>query len=202
MTVDREALLRKGLRWAESYAMWLAGTQHLTNHLDDLVQAARIGAWEASRNWDPDRGVKFKTFAFRRIWGAVKDEQRSLGRHGFRVGRQVVAAGELCRRVTQLGQLDGANWQEVDHPAGLVAIIPSDDEPVGWELEYQDELKSLTRCLPAQTGAALRLLYGHAAYTLKKDAGRAMRLTESRVSQLHTQAITMLHNRHAQGGAA
>ena len=46
--------------------------------LDDLISTGVIGLIEALKNFDPDRGVKFETFAVPRIRGAILDELRSL----------------------------------------------------------------------------------------------------------------------------
>jgi len=46
--------------------------------LSDLVSTGVIGLIEALKNFDPDRGVKFETFAVPRIRGAILDELRSL----------------------------------------------------------------------------------------------------------------------------
>jgi RNA polymerase sigma factor (sigma-70 family) len=42
--------------------------------LDDLVSAGTIGLIEAVDRYDPNRGVTFATFAYRRIRGAVIEE--------------------------------------------------------------------------------------------------------------------------------
>jgi RNA polymerase sigma factor for flagellar operon FliA len=46
--------------------------------LSDLVNTGVIGLIEAFGNFDPDRGVKFETYAVPRIRGAILDELRSL----------------------------------------------------------------------------------------------------------------------------
>ncbi|MBD3234610.1 MAG: FliA/WhiG family RNA polymerase sigma factor [candidate division Zixibacteria bacterium] len=46
--------------------------------VDDLVSTGVIGLIEAAKNYDPDRGVKFETFAVPRIRGAILDELRAL----------------------------------------------------------------------------------------------------------------------------
>lgn len=45
---------------------------------DDLKSAAMIGLMDAASRFDPKRGVLFKTFAERRIRGAIYDEVRRL----------------------------------------------------------------------------------------------------------------------------
>src|SRR5215831_16572485 len=46
---------------------------------DDLIGAAELGLVEAARNFDPSRGVLFKTFAYYRIRGAIYDALRRMG---------------------------------------------------------------------------------------------------------------------------
>jgi RNA polymerase sigma factor for flagellar operon FliA len=46
--------------------------------LDDLISTGTIGLIEAIRNFDPQRGVKFETYAVPRIRGAILDELRAL----------------------------------------------------------------------------------------------------------------------------
>jgi RNA polymerase sigma factor for flagellar operon FliA len=46
--------------------------------LPDLVSTGVIGLIEAFKNFDPERGVKFETFAVPRIRGAILDELRAL----------------------------------------------------------------------------------------------------------------------------
>src|SRR3990172_74625 len=46
--------------------------------VSDLISTGVIGLIEALKNFDPDRGVKFETFAVPRIRGAILDELRSL----------------------------------------------------------------------------------------------------------------------------
>jgi len=45
---------------------------------DDMTSAGIIGLFDAIENFDPDRGIKFETYAFYRIRGAVLDEMRKL----------------------------------------------------------------------------------------------------------------------------
>ncbi len=45
---------------------------------DDLESAAELGLVDAARNFDPSRGVQFKTFAYYRIRGAVYDAIRKM----------------------------------------------------------------------------------------------------------------------------
>src|SRR5262245_13671494 len=46
--------------------------------VDDLVQVGLIGLLKSADRFDPRRGVKFQTYASRRIQGAMLDYLRSL----------------------------------------------------------------------------------------------------------------------------
>ncbi len=45
---------------------------------DDMTSAAMVGLIDAANKFDPDKGVKFNTFAEYRIRGAILDEMRKL----------------------------------------------------------------------------------------------------------------------------
>jgi len=46
--------------------------------IDDLISSGIVGLMEAIDKFDPERRVKFETYAIRRIQGAIIDELRSL----------------------------------------------------------------------------------------------------------------------------
>src|SRR5215467_8272272 len=46
---------------------------------DDVIGSAELGLVEAAQNFDPSRGVLFKTFAYYRIRGAIYDALRKMG---------------------------------------------------------------------------------------------------------------------------
>lgn len=46
--------------------------------MDDLISAGVLGLLDAAEKFDPKRGVKFKTYADRRIKGAILDSLRNL----------------------------------------------------------------------------------------------------------------------------
>jgi RNA polymerase sigma factor FliA len=45
--------------------------------LDDLISAGQFGLMDAIRGFDPDRGIKFKTYCSTRIRGSILDQLRS-----------------------------------------------------------------------------------------------------------------------------
>src|SRR3990172_144387 len=64
--------------------------------LDDLVSTGILGLMEALSNFDPQRGVKFETYAVPRIRGAILDELRALDW----VPRSTRAKSRLVERTT------------------------------------------------------------------------------------------------------
>ncbi|MBF0590256.1 MAG: sigma-70 family RNA polymerase sigma factor, partial [Magnetococcales bacterium] len=75
--------------------------------LDDLIQVGILGLIDAVSKFDPDRGIKFQTYAEFRIRGAILDELRSMD-WVPRAVRQVA---------TQIEGVYSALEQKLGHPA-------------------------------------------------------------------------------------
>ncbi|MGH3919200.1 MAG: FliA/WhiG family RNA polymerase sigma factor [Pseudonocardiaceae bacterium] len=79
---DRDAALRDRLvmHYAPlvKYVAGRVGTG-LPAHVDfaDLVQSGIFGLWDAIDRYEPERGLKFETYAMQRIRGAILDELRA-----------------------------------------------------------------------------------------------------------------------------
>ncbi|MEW5874073.1 MAG: FliA/WhiG family RNA polymerase sigma factor [Candidatus Zixiibacteriota bacterium] len=80
--------------------------------LSDLISTGVIGLIEALKNFDPERGVKFETFAVPRIRGAILDELRSLDwvprstrAKAREIDRSTVRLENQLGRVPTLGEL-------------------------------------------------------------------------------------------------
>lgn len=70
----RDRLLALHLPYAKVVAATYYGRRlHDEIEFDDYLQHARIGMLEALERFDPDRGVLFRTFAARRMHGAILD---------------------------------------------------------------------------------------------------------------------------------
>ena len=74
--------------------------------VEDLVQQGAIGLIEAARNYDPESGNKFWTFAYRRVAGAMTDHLRGLDPVGRRLRTRAKQYHQASHRLTQeLGRL-------------------------------------------------------------------------------------------------
>ena len=74
----RQKLLNKYLPLVRNVAARMAMGFPRSVELTDLINTGVIGLIEAFGNFDPDRGVKFETYAVPRIRGAILDELRAL----------------------------------------------------------------------------------------------------------------------------
>lgn len=74
----RQRLLDKYVPLVRNVATRMAMGFPRSVELSDLISTGVIGLIEAFRNFDPDRGVKFETYAVPRIRGAILDDLRAL----------------------------------------------------------------------------------------------------------------------------
>jgi RNA polymerase sigma factor for flagellar operon FliA len=89
-----------GLPFVESLARRVASSMPHSIELSDLVQDGMLGLIDAARRYDEDRGIKFETFAERRVRGAMIDALRrdAWPRGVRRQRRELEAAREQLRR--------------------------------------------------------------------------------------------------------
>jgi RNA polymerase sigma factor for flagellar operon FliA len=89
-----------GLPFVEALARRMAATMPNSIDICDLVQDGVIGLIDAARRFDEGRGIKFETFAERRVRGAMIDALRkdAWPRGVRRQRRELDAAREALRR--------------------------------------------------------------------------------------------------------
>ena len=112
-----------GLPFVEALARRMAATMPHSIDLSDLVQDGVIGLIDAAERFDEKRGIKFETFAERRVRGAMIDALRkdAWPRGVRRVRRELEAAREKLRLT--LGHEPSL--------ADLAAAIGSDEKRLG-----------------------------------------------------------------------
>src|SRR6187399_2108622 len=88
------------LPFVESLARRMASTMPHSIDLGDLVQDGVLGLMDAAYRFDEGRGIKFETFAERRVRGAMIDALRrdAWPRGVRRQRRELEAAREALRR--------------------------------------------------------------------------------------------------------
>jgi len=89
-----------GLPFVEALARRMAASMPNSIDVGDLVQDGVLGLIDAARRFDEDRGIKFETFAERRVRGAMIDALRrdAWPRGVRRQRRELDAAREALRR--------------------------------------------------------------------------------------------------------
>jgi len=73
----RNSLMERHLPLVKYIAERLLQTLPKSIELDDLISAGLFGLMDAIRGFDPERGIKFKTYCTTRIRGSILDQLRS-----------------------------------------------------------------------------------------------------------------------------
>ncbi len=189
--------------------------------LDDLIQAGMMGLLEASGKFDGSKGAKFETFAGIRIRGSMLDEirrgdwvPRSVHRNQ-RMVAQVIdkLEQELGREATDVEiaaelnlPLDEYHHILSDVVAGKIVgiedlgvsedVISTDDTPQDdafnaiSDEHFQVALVDAIKLLPERDALVLSLYYDEALNL--KEIGAVLDVSESRVSQILSQAMIRL----------
>ncbi len=199
--------------------------------VDDLVQAGMLGLIEAARNFDSDQGASFETYASIRIRGAMIDEIRRSDWTPRSVHRRSREAAEATRRIEQstgraatggeiakalgLGPEDYARLLE-DSASGQVLSLDSHIEdhgevhvPAGpacsperglQAAEFRRALAGAIEQLPEREQLVLSLYYEQELNL--REIGAVLGVSESRVCQIHGQAVLRLRARLEAFGSA
>ena len=123
LTAAHRDRIAAGLPFVESLARRVAASMPHSIELGDLVQDGMLGLIDAACRFDEDRGIKFETFAERRVRGAMIDALRrdAWPRGVRRQRREIEAAREQLRR--ELGAEPSL--------ADLAARVGSDEARLG-----------------------------------------------------------------------
>jgi hypothetical protein len=160
---------------AMAASVWREFARREPRLADEFESAAGLALAHAARAYDPALGAKFSTFALCRVRGACLDARRKARSAGFRrVSRRVAHVPPVDSLAAPLG--DGYE---------LADVISSGDDPVGWEIESEDEVRRLVREIGGgRRGEVVLAVYLDASAGTFKAAGRRIGVGESRVSQM------------------
>jgi RNA polymerase sigma factor for flagellar operon FliA len=226
----REQLLIRYLPLVKNVAGRMAMGFPKSVELSDLVNTGVIGLIEAFSNFDPERGVKFETYAVPRIRGAILDELRALDwvpRSTRAKSREIERA--LVKLENDLGrspnndelakhlQITVTELHSALDDVACTTVLSLDEMIFGEEDNRQIprvetvEDRSNDSILAGIEKSELRAflvvaisnlteqeklviaLYYYEELTLK-EIGEVMRISESRVSQIHTKSILKLRS--------
>ena len=200
-------------------AYHLLGRLPSSVQVEDLMQAGMIGLLEASRKFDFGKGASFETYAGIRIRGAMLDEvrkgdwaPRSVHRNTrmlsdamraveARLGRDAKdheVAAELDMSLEEyyaiLSDTAGSKLFSFDDllEAGAPADVQGGEEPLSGlqDERFRAALVEAIDGLPERERLLLSLYYDEELNL--KEIGAVLGVSESRVSQLHSQCAARL----------
>ena len=224
---DQERMIQEHSELVRRIAYHLIARLPATTEVEDLIQSGMMGLLEAARNFDPSRGASFATFAGIRIRGAMIDEVRrhdwtprsvhqkhrqvtqaineienETGRHAEpaqvaeRLGISLDDYYDIVRdsAVSKLYSLD----ESVDDSTQSRRILSEDamtpDDAVEVD-QFRQEIANEIRRLPEREQLVLSLYYERELNL--QEIGAVLGVSESRVCQIHGQALVRLRARMA-----
>lgn len=216
---DAEALVMRHAELVKRIAYHLAGRLPASVEVDDLIQAGMIGLLEASANFAADRGASFETYAGIRIRGAMLDALRKLDWAPRSVHRRAREVQEAIRKIeAEVGReardteiaaqmrISMEDYHSIAQDAACCQVASLDDTLAGGTpdpgsdpfRDASDERfgRSLAQSigeLPEREKLVMSLYYNDELNL--KEIGAVLGVTESRVCQLHGQALSRLRSR-------
>ncbi|WP_198263317.1 RNA polymerase sigma factor FliA [sulfur-oxidizing endosymbiont of Gigantopelta aegis] len=193
--------------------------------LDDLIQSGMIGLLEAANNYDASQGASFETYASIRVRGAMLDDvrkndwaPRSVHRNNRRVAevvRKIENEKGRDARDTEIAEalemdmdeynriLQDASGHKIlsfeDIGNGEDSLIDSIPTPMSEPLDslQKEDIKSQVATaiasLPERERLVMALYYDEELNL--REIGAVIGVSESRISQIHSQAIIRLQAR-------
>lgn len=192
---------------------------------DDLIQAGMIGLLEASRNYDAGQGASFETYAGIRIRGAMLDEIRRNDWAPRSVHRKARKLADAVRQIESRERRDARDhevakelnltldeYHQILQDASGYLVMSFDDmgvdnEAIASELAdrspgpidkvqndaFKRSLSDAISSLPEREKLVMTLYYDEELNL--REIGAVIGVSESRVSQIHSQALIRLQAR-------
>ena len=221
-TSETELLARYG-ELVKRIAYHLAARLPTNVDVNDLMQSGLIGLIEAARHYSDDKGASFETYAGIRIRGAMLDELRKSDWAPRSVHRLARSAAKAMHEIEQetgheARDVDIANklsislseYHSISADAARCQIMSmdargQDDDPIDYadesggpmdqlqQDEFQRELAQNIGNLPEREKLVLSLYYEEELNL--REIGATLNISESRVCQIHGQALLRLKAR-------
>jgi RNA polymerase sigma factor for flagellar operon FliA len=222
---DPNGLVERHVGLVKRIAYHLVSRLPPSVQVEDLIQAGMIGLLEASRNYNPQQGASFETYAGIRIRGSMLDEIRRSDWTPRSVHRKVRMVAEAVREIEndkgrdardhEVAQLLGIEINEyhaiLQDAAGCRVFSFEDPGFIGEDgdenimepqqgplemLQNQDFQRALSESiagLPERERLVMSLYYDEELNL--REIGEVLGVSESRVCQIHGQALIRLRAR-------
>ena len=193
--------------------------------VDDLIQAGMIGLLEAAKNFDGSKGASFETYAGIRIRGAMLDDirkgdwtPRSVHRNTRMIAEKISKLESEHGRdvkdteVAEALEVTLEQYHNMLNEANAGKIIGMDDLGVSEDVisvkeqadsddtyegieghHFKSSLAEAIKTLPEREALILSLYYDDELNL--REIGDILSVSESRVSQIHSQAMIRLRSR-------
>ena len=164
----------------------------LRGDLDDLIAFGFGGLLEARHRFDPGRGVRFQTFAYHRVRGAMLDGVRKMSQLPRRAHERLQAAAEPTPTAAPTA-LDRAFTRMSALSAGTVLQGRFGDESPEEVLLKNESVTRLLQALPSLSPRQRVLVRGFYFDGRSIDAmAQELGISKSWASRLHTNALRAL----------
>ncbi|MDM3870972.1 RNA polymerase sigma factor FliA [Porticoccus sp. W117] len=217
---QQEALLQQHLPLVRRIAHHLMARMPAEVDVNDLIQVGMMGLLEASKNYAASQGASFQTYASIRIRGAMLDELRRSDwtpRSVQRKARQLATAtreveGQHGRSAsdTEVASHMGIGIDEYHsmlRDTAACRVTGFDDQPLGTDVAvdessplqqlqntgFKESLADAIGQLPEREKLVMSLYYDEELNL--REIGEVLGVSESRVCQIHSQALTRLRSR-------
>lgn len=216
-TASPQELIQEAQSLVYSLATKISHAIPVRVELDDLIAYGEVGLAEAARDFDPDRGVQFTTFAYYRVRGAIYDglsQMSWISRARYkRLCYERMASKTLQDMATSSRDSDSSVEQDaqwlgdvteklavvylIAHNEGAEGVTDSTIEDTGAPApsivagkEIDAKLHELVEKLPSAEGRLIRAVYFE-GNTLKEAANR-LGISKSWASRLHAKSLDQL----------
>ena len=214
---EADRLVQDYLPLVKKIALRLTAKLPAEIELDDLLQVGLMGLLRARDSYDASQGASFATYAGIRIKGAMLDELRAHDWLPRSVQRQLSrVAGAIERADARLGrpaqdaeiaaelEMDLDDYQRLAGELACARMTRVDDSEEAASAEaqranpldhlgeqaFRDALVAAVGRLPEKERLMMSLYYSEELNL--KEIGAVLGVSESRVSQLHGQALARL----------
>lgn len=223
--LSADDLVERYAPMVKKVALHLSARLPDTTELDDLIQVGLIALLEAARNYSPAKGASFETYARIRLRGAMLDEVRSSDwapRSVYKKQRDLVSATQSVENRTgheasagevaeELG-VDVHEYHDILAAASTAKVFslnqmmddtefdpqsPADNqENPTHRLQKSEFFAAVAKAiqeLPEREALVMSLYYVEELNL--KEVGAVLGVSESRISQIHSQAVVRLRAR-------